>query len=533
MTESKLFVRESTGLVRQGSWIDSFVFNSSASWLFGPLVFALSQLFWLGGSDLILAEVVALAFALCIATMYAILTSAMPRSGGDYVFNSRIIHPSVGFSFNFSLTVWQLFSAAFTLYFISYSALSPGLQVLGFFLGNKSLYSLGTALGTPLDSFIVGTLANVVFAAVIASGIKKTFRLLDALWIVTIIGTLAMIASLSSSSPSAFHASFNSFARVANGSGTVSDPFSYVASQASSPIPYTLALPAIAICSSSVIWVFWETYVSGEIKRADQARRNFTTMASAALTNGALFIILVYLLYRAFGTSFLVGLLNLSFTGTLFSSPLQAISGIIILSSGSALVALLVIVAVVLGTTVLLLPALYLQPIRSIFAWSFDGVAPLSFSKVSGRLHTPIVSTLIISAVIEVSLVLITLENSLLLPIFYAVIIAPAFSSIFPTALSAIAASIRRRGTVVELFRQQGISRPLIAILGVASLGFILFMTYVFVANEAAFSLSPALVALNFAFIPIGFVLFFVAYLIRRAKNKIDLAKIAAEIPPE
>ena len=104
-----LFTRNSTGLVRQGKWIDSFIFNSSSSWMFGSLIFALSSFVFFDGADLISAEGIALIFAIAIAAMYAILTSMMPRSGGDYIFNSRIVHPVFGFSFNFSLTVWQLF----------------------------------------------------------------------------------------------------------------------------------------------------------------------------------------------------------------------------------------------------------------------------------------------------------------------------------------------------------------------------------------------------------------------------------------
>src|SRR5271157_1477315 len=137
----KMFTRKSTGLVRQGSWLDSFVFNSSSSFLFGPLIFALSALSWLRGDDLVSAEAIALGFCLAIAAMYAIMTANMPRSGGDYVFNSRILHPSIGFAFNFSLWIWQLFSAAFTLYFVTNYALSPGLLVLGFYSGSQVLTS--------------------------------------------------------------------------------------------------------------------------------------------------------------------------------------------------------------------------------------------------------------------------------------------------------------------------------------------------------------------------------------------------------
>ncbi|MCL5068994.1 MAG: hypothetical protein M1368_11695 [Thaumarchaeota archaeon] len=85
-----LFTRDSTGLVRQGRWIDAFIFNSSASWMFGVLIFALSSFVFFGGANLISAEGIALVFAIAIAAMYAILTSLMPRSGGDYIFNSRL-----------------------------------------------------------------------------------------------------------------------------------------------------------------------------------------------------------------------------------------------------------------------------------------------------------------------------------------------------------------------------------------------------------------------------------------------------------
>src|SRR5487761_1724540 len=48
--ETELFARNSTGLVRQGRWIDAFIFNSSASWMFGTLIFALSTIVYFDGS---------------------------------------------------------------------------------------------------------------------------------------------------------------------------------------------------------------------------------------------------------------------------------------------------------------------------------------------------------------------------------------------------------------------------------------------------------------------------------------------------
>jgi APA family basic amino acid/polyamine antiporter len=506
--------------------------------MFGTVVFALSSIYYFQGADLISAEGLALLFAVCIAGMYAILTSMMPRSGGDYVFNSRIVHPAFGFSFNFSLTVWQLFSAAFTLFFISNVALGPGLQVLGFYSNSQLLSSIGTWLSNSVNSLIFASAVNVLFTLLILSGIRKTFSALNVLWIVTILGTLVMIAALLNTSRFDFQSAFNSFVVKVNGSSTVANPFNFVESSYTTP-PYTLSLPMIAIVVDSVIWVFWMSYVAGEIRHANETRRNISSMVGAAVLNGSFFVVLVLLLYSRVGVSFLSGIGYLSGSGSLalpFSSTLQALSAVLVLSTGSFAAGLLVLIAITLGYSVLLLPALYLQPIRSIFAWSFDRVVPERWSSVSSRFRTPIIATLGVFIVIEVALVLITLASNSLLGIYSTSVIAPAFSSIFATSVAAIV--IGFRGGSVGRLRGRGPRSHIISLLGVVSFGFILFMTYEYLSNESFFfsyaGLSTEfLIALNFVFIPVGAGIYFVSYYIRKHSNKIDLNMITSQIPPE
>ncbi len=492
---------------------------------------------------MILAEGVALVFALAIAAMYSVLTSQMPRSGGDYVFNSRIVHPAFGFSFNFSLTIWQLFSAAFTLFFIFYVALSPGLQVASFYLGDPHFFTLGVLLGKPIYSFILATIVNLLFTLITLLGIRKVFTTLNVLWGLTIVGTAAMVYSLAKSTSGSFPLNFNKFMLAANGTSTSQNSYLAVIKAASiSPI-YELSIPAIAICASSVIWVFYETYVSGEIRGASRAKRNFSAMAGAACLNAAIFSVLVYLLYSKVGATFLASVTSLS-GGTVLPFPggsLQALTAVFLLAAGNRYTALLLIATITLGYTILLLPPLYLQPIRSIFAWSFDRVVPSDLSNVSSRFHSPVKATIAVFGIVEAGLVLITLEYASLLGIFFAVIIAPAFSCIFPTSIAAIAQRINSNGRKGDNSEHPNHSRNSsgLAVLGLISLGFILFMTYVFISNEKYFFvtgsfLSPsALIAINFIFIPVGALIYLTSFIYRKSRNKLNLNSIASAIPPE
>ena len=85
-----LFTRKATGLVREARGTDALFYN--VMWASVALSFAF---FWLlygfayQGSNAAIAFVIAVALGLPGAFMYAMLAQIMPRTGGDYVFNSR------------------------------------------------------------------------------------------------------------------------------------------------------------------------------------------------------------------------------------------------------------------------------------------------------------------------------------------------------------------------------------------------------------------------------------------------------------
>ncbi len=97
-----LFTRQSSGLVREVSVVNALFFNTSA--FIGGTMGGAFQIAALAGIPIVIVGGLTnwsfVAFAvggLCVllALIFASLTSVMPRSGGDYVFTSRIV-PRVG-----------------------------------------------------------------------------------------------------------------------------------------------------------------------------------------------------------------------------------------------------------------------------------------------------------------------------------------------------------------------------------------------------------------------------------------------------
>src|SRR6201990_3592712 len=95
---SKLFVRQSSGLVRNVSVTNALFFNVAAFVGVGltlyPIFYSLAFVpVWRAGpfSAYGWAAIVAGLFCVLLAFIFASLTSVMPRSGGDYVFSSRIL----------------------------------------------------------------------------------------------------------------------------------------------------------------------------------------------------------------------------------------------------------------------------------------------------------------------------------------------------------------------------------------------------------------------------------------------------------
>jgi amino acid transporter len=173
-----LFVRQSSGLVRNVSVTNALFFNVAAFVGVGltlyPIFYSLADVpIWRAGpfSTYGWAAVITGLFCVLLAIIFSSLTSVMPRSGGDYVFTSRILHPFLGWMESWTLVIASVLIIAFevplVLRNLQITARIIGIGAGGsFFTGANSWFTdaTGTITGTPgfLGSIVVLLLIGVV-----------------------------------------------------------------------------------------------------------------------------------------------------------------------------------------------------------------------------------------------------------------------------------------------------------------------------------------------------------------------------------
>ena len=159
-----MFTRQATGLVRESRTSDALFYN--VMWSSVALTFAFYWLFltFYPGSNALLGLGLAALLGLPGAFLYAMLTQLMPRTGGDYVFNSRSLHPSVGFAANFSYVFWlAVVIGVYTTYIATYGFGAFGRMMAGF-TGAHGWLSFGNWFSDPRGLFITGTVVLLLSA---------------------------------------------------------------------------------------------------------------------------------------------------------------------------------------------------------------------------------------------------------------------------------------------------------------------------------------------------------------------------------
>src|SRR5438046_867337 len=202
------FTRNATGLVREVSMWDALVMTTRGLNVAVGSVFLLLQApaIFPGGSMVLSVVIGTVIMAFTLLWVYSEFAAAMPRSGGDYVFVSRALHPFLGWLLSWSQGIWLIFFwIGFNAWFALVSAVPAAFITIGSVTGAHGWISaanglLGehTFLGIHMQwyVFLFGTVLNVLFALLLIFGGRVFWRVQKWLFLLAGLAILIMVGLL-------------------------------------------------------------------------------------------------------------------------------------------------------------------------------------------------------------------------------------------------------------------------------------------------------------------------------------------------
>jgi APA family basic amino acid/polyamine antiporter len=529
-----VFARQATGLRREASGRDVFIYNTNNQNIgIGVAFVVLLTPAAYAGASMVTATILAGLLALPMACVYAYFSAAMPRSGGDYVYISRTLHPYLGFLSSWNWVVWLVTYTGIPAAYLAQYGLSGLCRELGFVFDSPRLVGYGDDFTRKWWIFAAGSILLIFFAVVFSLGTRLYFRIQNTTFALAMAGVVICLVVLAVKGHSHAASSFDTYIAGVSGKQHATAnlaKFSNNLPQAGFDLKQTLY--AMVWPLFITLYAITSSFIGGEVRNA--RRSQFLAMPGSIVYVTVFMLLLVLGVGHAFGTTFL------GWVGYPFPSDLPGLIGINSSPTYNELTAALVgnqgWLVVILGVTFVFwtyvwLPINFLASTRAILAWAVDGLFPRKFAEVSERRHTPIYAIVLIWVASEICLYL------------YVDQIFNTLNGIFAWILSFVLCSIaamvfpyRRR----ELWRASpwngstfGI--PNITLLGALSTICLLFCEYWFwydpVQGFDSWGTTLRWV-MAIGIVPVATVIYLIAWYTSRQRG-VPVDRVFAEIPPE
>jgi APA family basic amino acid/polyamine antiporter len=533
-----LFLRKATGLVKGWSKFDAFLYSfMSVNFVTLGLFFALAVLGYVPTGQVLPALLISGVFITFLVITYAQLISVMPRAGGDYVWQSRVL--GGGIAFVLAVTGWWFI----LWYWTPVYATILNVEVLQPLAAIFRWGGLLTFLGTKNGIFTICAVTALLAGLLVSLGMEGYAKVQRYCFYLGLLGLGIVMAVMLFGSRSGFQSAFN--AQSASLFGTHGDTYGATIKMAAGSIPSKISfspflgnsLLLIPFLCFWILWPNWGATLYGEVRGASDFKRVMSGMMWGLWVTIAIAIVFLLLASKFFGWDFFnagnVNFINYFYGYTPSSTiPVWTYPPLMVgfFFRNSLVSALLVLLfgAWFLGWA----GTLFLSSTRVIFAAAFDRILPERVADVSEKRHVPtlaillmLVPALIVSAFYAYSLSFRTyiLDATLVIAITF-----------FGTSIAAMILPWRKKSlfenSPIAKYKVAGI--PLITITG--------FLTALFLGFNIWEWFSSDLYAVNnktsLYFMGSMYLLALVIYVVARVYRKsqgIDLKAIYQEIPVE
>jgi basic amino acid/polyamine antiporter, APA family len=409
-TQRITFLRDATGLVREYGLSTAFVITFNQTVGAGVYAFSVQQIHSWPGSLPWLGMLIATVPVTALTLVYAWLAVAMPRTGGDYLYMTRILHPFVGW-----IVTWLILGTRFlvigTLMFSDVKLWGSALTLVGLQANSQALLNIGKILAVNDNVAAWGAVVLIVTVYYFVVVLGKPF--LWMIWFVFIVPVISgvmtiFLFALNPFNPPSLKAAWD----AVYGAGAYQEIVTLATQSGWRPVPLSLdaTMGALGVAIFALGLAPFTTAILGSEIKNPRTTFRFVMPGSAIIT-GIYMAILSASPHWAAGTDFMsqydfvyytaqlrqhlkinpgleptIPVFGLAFAPGLFLGPL-----------------------VVLGAALSLyhvVPSIALSYPRYFVAMAFDRMLPTWLADVSERFHTPVkaISVLVLGGVLAVAL---------------------------------------------------------------------------------------------------------------------------------
>ena len=533
---SQLFVRQSTGLVREASALDATIFNAVFSAPVGATLAwgVFYALAFFPGADFVTATIASFVINIPVLLMMALLASSMPRTGGDYVWVSRLLSPPLALVSNFGAALSATIGATFWARYFPVYALGPVLSTLGITFDNHTLLDWGSSFQNDTHWIFVGAMIMVVLmGAILVAGLRTTFRWQNAFWIIASLGTFLAFIVLVFGNHTDFINNFNSVS-AKYGSPDAATLISKAGVAGASPNPGNLdtTMPAIFIVMTFMMWNWWSVYLSGELKSAANRARQIYIMFGALAWDVIFIVAGALLLFKVTGYDFVEAVNNTASGYGIPTGPwYHFLAGLVY---NAPILTFLIVGSFLFWSLPAMVGNTYM-PIRTWFAWSFDRLLPEKLSEVNDRTHSPVWAILL-----EMVFITVMLIWSIITTTFYTWLALGVLAGVVCVVIVAVAALVfpSRRPDLYQASpaNVKFLGVPVLWIVAPLSIVVMAFLTWC-VWQYPALAIGttdnrwwiPAFMGM---IVVVGLAVYFISLVVRRRQG-IDITLVYKELPPE
>jgi basic amino acid/polyamine antiporter, APA family len=388
IAQVQMFTRRASGLVRVMSPYSAFAYNVLNIGVIFPWVY-ITTLAAFPNANVWTGIIITGIFTGFLAVVYAGLASAMPRTGGDYVFQSRTLKPWLGFAIVSTMIItfflqWQALGG----WLVAVLGLSPMFLGLGLTTGNQTFINWGIWFATPIGAMVTTMVTSTFAALILIKSFRWFVKIQWVMWYGFLLSFVLMVVMFFLTPTSTFIARYDRATQVIVGSGglTYQGLLSGYFTPTTEAVWFTTLLVA-PVALTSLGWVGYAQEQAGEIQGAQSLRNQMFINLGGGLFSMVLMAILAFAMIQTVGQNWLSGAAAASFAGAPMIAPW--FSNLALMLTDNPIILFLMIVGVLLNALQVVFNVI-IGWTRVAVAMSIDGALPKVVSHVSPRTHTPV-----------------------------------------------------------------------------------------------------------------------------------------------